>query len=51
VGEYHANAFVDIQESGLGSFKFQTNNKLTEPLNFYDGNIEPVTIQYTGRIA
>jgi len=41
VPENHVNAYVNIQESGLGSFKFQTNNKLIEPLDFYDGNIEP----------
>ncbi len=42
VPENHVNAYVDIHESGLGSFKFHTKNKLTEPLDFYDGEVEPI---------
>lgn len=42
VPENHVNAYVDIQESGLGSFKFRTKNELTEPLDFYDGKVEPI---------
>ena len=39
--ENHVNAYVDIQESGLGSFRFHTKNELTKPLDFYDGEVEP----------
>ena len=38
--ENHVNAYVDIQESGLGSFKFHTKNEIVEPLDFYDGDVE-----------
>jgi hypothetical protein len=42
VPENHVNAYVDIQESGLGSFIFHTKNEITEPLDFYGEEVEPV---------
>jgi len=42
VPENHVNAYIDNQGSGLGSFIFHTIREITEPLDFYGGEVEPV---------
>ena len=42
VSENHVNAYIDIQESGIGRFEFYTKYAFVKPLAFYDGEVEPI---------
>lgn len=51
VPENHVNAYVSLQESGIGSFKFHTKYELKEPIGLKGGEVEFVESDLLLRFA
>jgi len=51
VPENHVNAYVEIHESGIGSFRFHTKYELKEPIYLKDGGMEFVESDLLLRFA